>query len=69
MRNTRRTLVGAAAAGVLATGLALMPASAMVMPPEPEVGPVEDSAPSPAMTAGRAWCACNGVTYGTLWIE
>lgn len=69
MRITRRTAAGAITAGMLATGLAVMPASAMLVPPEPEVVQVEESQPSPAMTAGRTWCHCNGVTYRMVWID
>lgn len=69
MRITRRTVAGAITAGVLATGLAVMPASAMLVPPEPDVVEAEESQQSPAMTAGRAWCECHAVTYSMLWID
>lgn len=69
MTITRRAVVGAFAAGALASGLVGMPASAMLVPPEPEVVVSPDSLPSPAMTAGRAWCACNDLAYTALWID
>lgn len=69
MTITRRAMVGAITAGVLTMGLVVVPASAMLVPPDPEVVAPQESLPSPAMTAGRAWCACNGVDYTALWID
>ena len=69
MTITRRAMVGALTAGVLATGLVVVPASAMLVPPDPDVVAPEESLPSPAMTAGRAWCACNDLDYQALWID
>lgn len=69
MRMTRRTVVAATTAGLLATGLVVMPASALRVPPPPEVGQTQSEQPSPALTAGRAWCACHGVPYEIVWID
>ncbi len=69
MRITRRTVIGLVATGTLVTGLMVMPATAMLLPPQLEPTPATVSEPSPAMTAGRAWCACNDVVYEMLWID
>jgi len=69
MRITRRTVIGLVATGTLVTGLMVMPATAMPLPPQPDAPFTTESEPSPAMTAGRAWCACNDVDYEMLWID
>ncbi|MGB9372943.1 MAG: hypothetical protein WCA82_02150 [Jiangellales bacterium] len=69
MRITRRAVLGLVATGALTTGLMVMPASALRLPPETEPASQQESQPSPAMTAGRAWCACHDVDYPMLWID
>lgn len=68
MTTTRRT-AAILVATAIATGATVVPTGAMVLPPEPDADLIADTAPSPAMSAGRAWCACNGVSYQTLWIR
>lgn len=69
MTITRRAVIGLVASGTLVTGLMVMPATAMLLPPQPDPPPVTESEQSPAMTAGRSWCACNDVVYEMLWID
>ena len=66
MRTTRRTAVGLAVTAA-AMGALVAPSMAMVAPTPPE-GP-DATLPSPAMTAGRAFCACQGLPFEPLWID
>lgn len=55
------------AVAAAAMGALVLPATALVAPTPPE-GP-DMSMPSPAMTAGRAFCACQGLPFEPLWID
>lgn len=68
MKTTRRTTSILLATAAIAGAIAL-PTAAMVPPPEPDASQLADPAPSPAMSAGRTWCACNGIDYQPLWIQ
>jgi hypothetical protein len=67
MTTTNRA-VTALLVATFAVGLAA-PATAVVVPPEPTTTSVSTSEPSPALTEGRAYCACQGLPYEPLWIQ
>ena len=64
--RVRAAVVGMAVTAA-AMGAMVVPSTALVAPTPPD-GP-EPSMPSPAMTAGRAFCACQGLPFEPLWIE
>lgn len=66
MRTSRKAVVGLAVTAAAMGGL-VVPSSALIAPTPPD-GP-EPSTPSPAMTVGRAFCACQGLPFEPLWID
>lgn len=67
--NTTRRAATMLMATAVATGAIVPPTAAKVPPPEPGASGIANSALSPAMTTGRAWCSGNGIDYQTLWIQ